>query len=228
MSEKKFKVGDKVRMLNNCWDGHFKIGDILTIQRLGPLFKDDYQTYYCEEMHKFNGPKYIGENDSCELVEEKEFITPNQMLKEPMPEFTDLLPKQTGTKNDSSKPDLSLIPTDALLGMGAALTYGAKKYNRHNFREGIAFSRLVAATMRHLSAFNEGENLDRESGLSHLDHAIASLAMLKFMDVNRQDMDDRWLNPIHQKDESKPGTKISGMTPEEIQDLAETLQNRGR
>lgn len=105
-----------------------------------------------------------------------------------------------GNKNDQSKPDLSLIPTDALWGMAAALTYGAKKYDRHNFREGIAFSRLVAATMRHLSAWNEGENTDSETGLSHLDHAIASLAMLKFMEVNRQDMDDRYICEKNKKD----------------------------
>lgn len=104
--------------------------------------------------------------------------------------------KDVGTKNDSDKPDLSLIPTDALFGIAAALSYGAKKYDRHNFRKGIAYSRLVAACMRHLSVFNEGEELDSESGLSHLDHAMATLAMLKFMTVNKSDMDDRFIKPV--------------------------------
>lgn len=98
-----------------------------------------------------------------------------------------------GKKNDAQKPDLSLIPTDALWGMAEALTYGAKKYDRHNFRKGIAYSRLVAACMRHLSAWNEGEDLDPESGLCHLDHALASLAMLKFMTKHKTDMDDRFI-----------------------------------
>lgn len=98
-----------------------------------------------------------------------------------------------GKKNDSDKPDLSLIPTDALWGMAAALSYGAQKYDRHNFRNGLKYSRLVAATMRHLSAWNEGECLDNETSLSHIDHAMASLAMLKFMEVNRKDMDDRYI-----------------------------------
>lgn len=97
-----------------------------------------------------------------------------------------------GKKNDQEKPDISLIPKDAIWGMAAALTFGAKKYGRHNFREGIAYSRLAAACMRHLTAYMEGETNDPESDLSHLDHALASLSMLKFMETNRTDMDDRW------------------------------------
>jgi len=97
-----------------------------------------------------------------------------------------------GKKNDQDKPDISLIPKVAIWGMAEALTYGAKKYNRHNFRAGIAYSRLVAAAMRHLTAWNEGENLDPESGLDHLNHCMASLAMLKFMQENHPNLDDRY------------------------------------
>ncbi len=108
-----------------------------------------------------------------------------------------------GIKHDDSKPDLSLIPTDALWGTAAALSYGAKKYQRHNFRNGLNYSRLVAAAMRHLTAWNEGEEVDNESLLSHLDHAMATLAMLKFMSVNKKEMDDRYITekkvPLTQK-----------------------------
>lgn len=101
--------------------------------------------------------------------------------------------KNKGIKHDQGKPDLSLIPTDALWGTAAALTYGANKYERYNFRAGLSYSRLVAATMRHLSAWNEGENIDSESHLNHIDHAMASLAMLKYMIVNKPEMDDRYI-----------------------------------
>lgn len=107
-----------------------------------------------------------------------------------------------GTKNDNGKPDPSLVPTDALMGMANALTYGAKKYDRNNFRKGIAYTRLVAACMRHLAAFNEGEDTDAESGNPHLDHALASLAMLKFMTVHRMEMDDRWKAETKDENES--------------------------
>lgn len=99
-----------------------------------------------------------------------------------------------GKKNDDGKPSISLIPKEALWGMAKALTYGAKKYGRHNFREGISYSRLADACYRHLSAFIDGEDIDEESGNNHLYHALASLAMLTFMFHNRKNMDDRYKN----------------------------------
>lgn len=97
-----------------------------------------------------------------------------------------------GHKADSSKPDLSLIPMDSLWEMGKAFTYGANKYGRHNFREGIEMSRLLAASMRHITQFNEGEDIDEETQCLHLGNAMAGLAMAIFMYKNKPEMDNRW------------------------------------
>ena len=97
-----------------------------------------------------------------------------------------------GVKNDSAKPDLSLLPKAATWGMANALTYGATKYGRDNYKGGIEYSRLVAACMRHLTAFMEGEDIDKESGNPHLDHALASLGMLAYMVEQRPDLDNRY------------------------------------
>jgi hypothetical protein len=97
-----------------------------------------------------------------------------------------------GIKHDNGKPRISLIPREALEGAAKALTFGANKYNAHNFKKGIEYSRLVDAVMRHLIAWVDGEDNDFESGLSHLDHALASLSMLKYMEVNKTEMDDRY------------------------------------
>jgi hypothetical protein len=113
------------------------------------------------------------------------------------------LDKTTGTKHDSGKPRVSLIPKAALLGAARGLTYGEKKYGTHNFRNGISYSRLADACLRHLTAWLEGENIDAESGNSHLDHALASLCMLKFMEEHRKDMDDRWLDPVYNYEEDE-------------------------
>ncbi len=110
--------------------------------------------------------------------------------------------KDKGLKFDNGKPRLSLIPKEAIWGMARGLTYGEKKYGTHNFRNGLAFTRLADAALRHLTVWLEGEELDLESGNSHLDHALASLAMLKFMAEHRKDMDDRWLDPEKVKNES--------------------------
>lgn len=98
----------------------------------------------------------------------------------------------SGTKNDQGKPRISLIPTSALNDMANAFGFGAAKYGDHNFRRGINMSRLLDAAYRHLNAFKEGEDLDPESGFSHLGHALASIAMASFMYYNRPDLDDRY------------------------------------
>lgn len=107
-----------------------------------------------------------------------------------------------GTKNDKGKPRISLIPKEALWGMADAFTYGAKKYGDHNFRGGIEYTRLADACMRHLTAFISGEDLDDESGNCHIDHALASLGMLKFMMSHRKEMDDRYKD-VSEKEENK-------------------------
>lgn len=83
-----------------------------------------------------------------------------------------------GLKHDSDKPDMSLFPRGAIEAGARAFMFGEKKYSRNNWRNGISKERLMAATLRHLFAWNDGELKDPESGLSHLDHAQASLAML--------------------------------------------------
>lgn len=81
-------------------------------------------------------------------------------------------------KADGNKPPLNLIPGEAITAMGRAFGYGARKYAPDNWRKCDDPGRYVAAAMRHLVAWNGGEELDPESGLSHLDHALASMAML--------------------------------------------------
>lgn len=100
-----------------------------------------------------------------------------------------------GTKNDSDylkKPPLDLLTLEFLSETAKALGFGAGKYGRHNFREGIDHSRLIAAALRHLNQYNAGQNNDDESGLSHLAHAAASLNMLMWMVNNRPELDDRY------------------------------------
>jgi len=108
------------------------------------------------------------------------------------PNFKDPHIKNTGgTKHDSGKPPLSIIPRCALEAEAEAFAHGARKYGRGNYKNGFDWSRLIDATMRHVVAFNAGENLDAESGLSHLAHARASLAMLLWHVENKAGKDDR-------------------------------------
>jgi hypothetical protein len=83
-----------------------------------------------------------------------------------------------GTKHDGGKPDLSLCPRVALEAMAKALMFGEQKYGRYQYLMGFESHRLIAAALRHLTAWQDGEDIDADSGNSHLAHALASIAML--------------------------------------------------
>ncbi len=105
---------------------------------------------------------------------------------------TSLFAPEGGTKHDDGKSRMDLYPRQALLEIGDVLAFGAAKYEQHNWRKGIQYSRLVAAALRHLTAWNEGEDKDPESGLSHLAHAGCCIAFLIEMQASRPDLDDRY------------------------------------
>ena len=97
----------------------------------------------------------------------------------------------SGTKHDTGKVDLSLVSRASYEAEAAALAFGEKKYGRYNYTQGFEASRLVAACLRHVTAWNDGENLDPESGLHHLGHAKACLGMLLHIEQLGTLTDDR-------------------------------------
>lgn len=96
-------------------------------------------------------------------------------------------------KFDSGKPRPELVPPELILGIGAVLAFGAKKYAAGNWATGDGFewSRLYGAMLRHLMAWAGGEDLDSESGLSHLYHAGCMLAFLTAHVERGKGFDDR-------------------------------------
>lgn len=101
------------------------------------------------------------------------------------------LQQKEATKHDNGKPPLSLIPREALALEAQVFAFGAKKYGKHNFKKGMAWSRCLDAALRHIYAFADGEDLDPESGLSHLGHARCCLSMLIYYIENDRGTDDR-------------------------------------
>ena len=98
----------------------------------------------------------------------------------------------SGTKYDSNKPRITLVPSEAIIAAARAMTYGAKKYNDDNFKSGLAHRRVLDAAFRHLLAYSAGEDIDAESGLNHIDSALASLCMLAYLQVHKPELDDRY------------------------------------
>lgn len=97
-----------------------------------------------------------------------------------------------GLKNDQEKAPTQLLPWPALEGVANVLGFGAKKYAPWNWYQGIAYSRCLGAAIRHIFQFLSGEDDDPETGLSHIDHAIAELMFVStFVKERRHQLDDR-------------------------------------
>jgi hypothetical protein len=99
---------------------------------------------------------------------------------------------RTGVKYDKGKPMMSYIPASAMRGVAAVFQHGAAKYSDHNWRMGMDHTRLWNATQRHLWAWLDGENLDPDSDLPHLDHALCCLMMLQAHVAYGYGRDDRY------------------------------------
>lgn len=106
----------------------------------------------------------------------------------------DAITKQFGNalKFDGDKLPLHLLSTEAMNQTAAVLKFGAQKYAEHNWRKGFAWSRPLAAAMRHITAFNDGEDRDPESGLSHLAHAACCIMFLLEFEKTHPHLDDRY------------------------------------
>lgn len=99
----------------------------------------------------------------------------------------------SGVKHDSEKPRTDLLPPDALIGAAKAFAYGAKKYAAWNYLNGLAWTRVYGALLRHAFAWALGEETDEESKLPHLDHMAACALMLSAMVKRKKGTDDRWV-----------------------------------
>ncbi len=95
-------------------------------------------------------------------------------------------------KYDESKVQLELLSVPALMAIGQVMTFGARKYEAHNWRKGFKWSRLLGASLRHIFAYMSGENTDPESGLSHLAHAGCCIMFLLEHEICKLGTDDRY------------------------------------
>lgn len=90
-------------------------------------------------------------------------------------------------KFDAGKPRWSLLMqglATALGGVVAVLTFGAKKYEAHSWRNvPNGEERYLDALYRHLDALQRGEKIDPESGLSHWSHVATNALFLHELEI---------------------------------------------
>lgn len=90
------------------------------------------------------------------------------------------------------KAPMSTVPANVLVEVGVGMLEGTCKYGRHNYRAaGVRSSVYYDGTLRHLMAWWEGEDLDPDSGMSHVTKAICSLVVLRDAMLQGMVTDDR-------------------------------------
>lgn len=141
-------------------------------------------------------------------------------------------PPNAGTKETNPKDavgikkvPMSPVPAQVSMEIGLAMLEGARKYRRHNYRiAGVRMSVYYDAAMRHLMAWWEGEDLDPDSGLSHITKALASLVVLRDAMIQGKCQDDRppkspagWVGRLNQI-----AAEIIDKYPKELEPYTET------
>ena len=83
---------------------------------------------------------------------------------------------------DEGKTNWSLMPFEAVEEINKVLEFGANKYAAWNFTKdgGMNHSRILNSCLRHIFCYMRGEDLDKESGLSHLAHAGCNILFLLY------------------------------------------------
>jgi hypothetical protein len=129
---------------------------------------------------------------------EKEFWGHNMDNGQPDETQTNHIPPRRRDDNPKSAygmkkpPLLSCVPATALLVEGQVMNLGQSKYGPFNWRENSVSAEVyIDAALRHLMAWNAGEDNDPESGVSHLGHVRACMGILIDALVTGNLIDDR-------------------------------------
>lgn len=98
-------------------------------------------------------------------------------------------PKQI---SGSAKVSFAYIPPIALVAEGIVMAQGAGKYGAYSWgHTAVRASTYYNAAMRHLLAWYTGEDLDPESGQSHMAHVRACAGIVLDAAANNKLVDDR-------------------------------------
>lgn len=91
--------------------------------------------------------------------------------------------QKLGMKADAGKARWDLVEFGCLDQMVDVLTDGAEKYEEDNWKLiDNPEQRYFSALMRHLSAWKQGEKIDKDDGRSHMAHVMANAMFLIYFD----------------------------------------------
>lgn len=90
------------------------------------------------------------------------------------------------------KVSLSTVPPAGLIHVARAMSNGVEKYGLMNYRESPVEARIyIDAAYRHLMAWADGEEVAEDSGVHHLGHVMACMAIILDAESTGMLVDDR-------------------------------------
>ena len=87
-----------------------------------------------------------------------------------------------GMKFDEDKLRYDLIPPEVLLWLAELYTHGAKKYAPDNWKK-VSIEKYIAAFYRHFNDWRLGIDLDKDSSMHHLKHALWNIATIAWLEI---------------------------------------------
>ena len=86
----------------------------------------------------------------------------------------------------------SLVDFPSFEPMVRVLEFGCVKYDDHNWKKGLPTTEICESLIRHLTAYLDGEDIDPDSGLSHIGHMQCNVMFLSYMDKFMPKFDNRY------------------------------------
>ncbi len=94
---------------------------------------------------------------------------------------------------NKDKPQMSQLNPKFIMELAKLMSKGEAKYGKYNWAKGQQYSTVYDSLNRHLTAFMLGEDMDPESGLSHLIHCASNIMILwHSWQLENEELDDRF------------------------------------
>lgn len=127
-----------------------------------------------------------------------------------------------GKRYNKGKLPLELVPFSSLEAMAKVLEKGAEKYAPFNWARGMSWQSVYGCAMRHLGKWHSPHHsdMDEETGLNHLYHALCNIAFLIEYEKTCPELDDRFKIDTKSKPlVEEPKTDQTTIIHEFLQDL---------
>ena len=184
-----YKVGDKVRVKSLDWYNEHENGK-RCFQTTGYCNFVYEMKEYCGKVFtihsilndsfdgipiiKLNGVPYMFIPDWFEQVcDDEKKICDDKKL-------------ESALRYNTGKPKWSLVHMHSLVPMIRVLEYGALKYEPFNWQKPMKRDELLDSMQRHLAALIDGNELDDESGLTHIGHIMANALFYSYHFVEKE------------------------------------------